>query len=83
MSPKHVKDLRESLELTQAEFGTALGVSRLTVSQYEIGFRKPGSTVLILLRVLDSLSKPRALELVKLLRSFAEKSLPKPKGRRA
>lgn len=82
MSPEGVKDLRAKLELTQAEFGEALGVSRLTISQYEIGFRKPGSTVLILLRVLESLSKARALELVKLLRSCAVEPSPKQKGRR-
>ena len=83
MSPEQIKALRVSLDLTQAEFGLALGVSRLTMSQYEIGFRRPGSTVLILLRVLDSRSKAKGLEFVKLLVSHAEVARPNRKPGRA
>ena len=83
MSPMQVKNLRGKLELTQAEFAKGLGLSRLTISQYETGFRQPGPTVLILFRVLDSLSKVRAHELVALLRSRAESSKPKRKRGRA
>lgn len=83
MSPEQIKDLREKLNLTQAELAKALGVSRLTISQYEIGFRHPGSTALVLLRVLDALSRVRAIELVALLRSHGDEERPKSKRRRA
>lgn len=83
MSPTQVKNLRAKLEFTQAEFANALGLSRLTISQYETGFRQPGPTVLILFRVLDSLSRVRAHELVALFRSHAESSKPKRKRGRA
>ena len=83
MSPAQIKNLRAKLEFTQAELAKALGLSRLTISQYEIGFRQPGTTVLILLRVLDSLSRVRAHELVALFRSHAGIATPKRKrGRR-
>lgn len=83
MSPEQIKGIRARLDLTQAELAQAFGVSRLTISQYEIGFRRPGSTALVLLRVLDSLSRARAKELVALLRSRADDEMPKRKRGRA
>ena len=76
MSPQQVKDLRNRLDLTQAEFASALGMARLTVSQYETGFREPKRISLLLLKVLDSLPKNRALELVGLFRSHSESLIP-------
>lgn len=83
MRPEQIKDVREKLGLTQAELAKSFGVSRLTISQYEIGFRRPGSTALVLLRVLDAFSRVRALELVELLRLHGDEERPKPKRRRA
>lgn len=67
MSPSKIKDVRTQLGLTQEQFAEALGMAKLTVSQYETGFRKPGPTVLILLTVIDSLPKKKALDLIELL----------------
>ena len=66
MSPSEIKEARIRLGLTQEAMAAALGVAKLTVSQYETGFRKPGPTALILIVVLDSLSKKKALELIAL-----------------
>ena len=83
MSPEQVKNLRAKLNLTQAELANALGLARLTISQYEIGFRQPMRTALIMLRVLESISKSRALEMVALLRLHADAATSKPKRGRA
>lgn len=40
---KHLKDLRESLGMTQEEFGKSVGVAKTTYNNYEIGARKPKS----------------------------------------
>jgi putative transcriptional regulator len=52
MSKKQVKDLRDSLELTQEEFATAIGVSRSLVNHWETGRRKPTGPAAILLQKL-------------------------------
>ncbi len=38
-----LKELRESLGLTQAEFGESIGVAKSTYNNYEIGVRDPKS----------------------------------------
>jgi transcriptional regulator with XRE-family HTH domain len=58
----------------------AFGVAKLTMSQYETGFRQPGPTALILLMVVDSLSNKKALELIELFRKAAKKFGPERKG---
>lgn len=72
MSPNNIKKLRLDLGLTQEEMAYALGVAKLTMSQYETGFRKPGPTVLILLAVLSSLPRKRALDLIEMLDKAAK-----------
>jgi len=44
--PKIIKDLRKSLGLSQAEFGSRIGLSGLTVSRYERGDIVPSVEVL-------------------------------------
>ena len=39
----HLKDLRESLHMTQAEFGASVGVAKSTYNNYETGIRDPKS----------------------------------------
>lgn len=43
MNKSEVKKLREFLGITQSEFAQELGISKLTVSQWETGYRKPSS----------------------------------------
>lgn len=40
---QHLKDLRESLGLTQSEFGKSIGVAKSTYNNYETGIREPKS----------------------------------------
>lgn len=40
---KNLRALRESLKMTQAEFGKSVGVSKSTYNNYEIGTREPKS----------------------------------------
>lgn len=72
MSPNNIKELRIDLGLTQEQMAYALGIAILTMSQYETGFRKPGPTVLILLTVLDSIPRKRALGLIEMLEKAAK-----------
>ena len=44
--PAHVTALREALGMTQAKFGAAVGVNKLTVSRWERGELKPGTAAL-------------------------------------
>ncbi len=73
MSPVEIKELRTGLGLTQESMAEALGVAKLTMSQYETGFRKPGPTALICLVVIKSLSKKRALEIIGMFRKASLK----------
>lgn len=73
MSPDRFRTIRLGLGLTQEELAKALGLGKKTVTQYEIGFRKPGATVAIIISVLGSLPERRAKEFLELLKSHAEK----------
>ena len=73
MSPSDIKTLRKRLKLTQKDLSYALGVSKLTMSQYETGFRKPGPTALVLLFVLETLPLRKAQELIQLLQQAARR----------
>jgi DNA-binding transcriptional regulator YiaG len=73
VSPNDIKTLRKRLKLTQKDLSYALGVSKLTMSQYETGFRKPGPTALVLLFVLEALTIRKAQELIQLLQQAASK----------
>jgi DNA-binding transcriptional regulator YiaG len=41
-TPAYLITLRQTLDLTQEEFGEAVGVDKMTVSRWERGDRKPG-----------------------------------------
>ena len=43
---KRIKDIRKSLNLTQSEFAKKLGVTSMTISRYENGFREPNLNML-------------------------------------
>ena len=63
MNPNKFNEIRMNLGLTQDELAKGLGLSKQTVSQYETGFRRPGKTVSIVMRVLASLPKDQANKL--------------------
>jgi DNA-binding transcriptional regulator YiaG len=48
-----IKNLRNSLELTQEEFGEILGVEKLTVCRWEIGLRECKGPAKILINILS------------------------------
>lgn len=73
MSPKRFKEIRLGLGLTQDDLSKALGVGAKAITHYETGFRRPGSTILIVMSILGSLSEKRANEFLMLLRLHAEK----------
>jgi len=73
MSPAKIKKIRMKLGLTQAQLAETIGVAKLTLSQYETGFRNPSKTVIILLMVLDGFSKSEAAEFLNLLKVNANK----------
>lgn len=73
MSPAKIKKIRIKLGLTQAQLAESIGVANLTLSQYETGFRNPSKTVIILLLLLDGLSRSEAVEFLNLLRLNAKK----------
>lgn len=73
MSPANIKKIRMKLGLTQAQLAETIGVAKLTLSQYETGFRNPSKTVIILLMVLDGLSRKETVELLDLLKLNADK----------
>lgn len=73
MSPAKIKKIRIKLGLTQAQLAETIGVAKLTLSQYETGFRNPSKTVIILLMVLDGLSRKETVEFLDLLKLNADK----------
>lgn len=48
----NIKKLRESLSLSQAEFGEMVGVSQSIVSRWETGERKPEKSKIKLIKIL-------------------------------
>ncbi len=42
-----IKEIRDSLKLTQEEFGKKIGVARNTIANYENGNRSPGKSVIL------------------------------------
>jgi DNA-binding transcriptional regulator YiaG len=59
MTRKEVRDAREKLGLTQAEFAERVGVARNTVVRWEAGTVAIGSTAAILIRLLAQQAPPR------------------------
>ena len=68
LDAKEVKRIRIKFRLSQEDFARLFGFSgSASVSNIETGFRKPGPTLIIMLRFLDSLSIKEAKKfLVKL-----------------
>lgn len=56
--PTTVKEIRESLKLSQAEFAKALNISVASVSAYETGRTKPGAKALEAIKALSGVELP-------------------------
>ncbi len=73
MSPQQFKKIRESFGLTQKEIANCLGLTQKTVSQYEMGFRKPGPTVQVVMEALDRVSAKQLKEILDIMKEVSEK----------
>lgn len=67
MSPVKFKQIRTKLGLTQEKMAETFGLAKLSVSQYETGFRRPSMLIMVLLSLLDSLPDKKAKELLILI----------------
>jgi DNA-binding transcriptional regulator YiaG len=55
MTPDAIRELRESLGLTQTQFARRLGITRqATVSEWERGERRPRPSVVLLMHTLKT-----------------------------
>lgn len=81
MSPSQIKKMRHKFQLKQEQMAAALGIGTLTLSHYEIGFRNPGGSALLLMSLLDSLPLKEALSLIDDLTVVAVKLEKKKKVR--
>ena len=55
-----IREFRKKFRLTQSELGIVLGLSPKAVSNIEIGFRKPGRSVIRLVQVINSVPSKQA-----------------------
>lgn len=78
MSPQHFKKFRESFGLTQSELALCFGLTQKTISQYEMGFRVPGPTVKVVVKVLEIMPVAQSAKLLQLMKEVAE--MPKKKS---
>ena len=58
MKPDEIRELRDKLRLTQAEFAARIGVSSITISRWERGVNRP-----VLLGLLGLVKAKRQLEI--------------------
>lgn len=58
--PEYVRSVRESLQLTQAQFARRFGLSERTIQEWEQGRAQPEGPARILLRVIAR--EPKAVE---------------------
>ena len=72
MNPQQFKKIRESFGLTQKEIANCLGLTQKTVSQYEIGFRKPGPTVQAIMKTLDRVSAKQLKDLLDIMNEVSK-----------
>ena len=72
MNPIEIKNLRLKLGLTQESLSEALGLAKLTMSQYETGYRRPNKTLIILFKILDLIPNKKAHELINSFRKVAK-----------
>jgi DNA-binding transcriptional regulator YiaG len=56
-TPTRIKELRQSLKLTQQTFGAMIGVTREYVNKLESEVRKPGKTMQILFDCIEEKKK--------------------------
>lgn len=70
MTPKEIAKIRRGLEMTQIEFGEALGVSPQTVSQWETGYRRASSLAVKAIEMLRELGSMEEGWRERLQRSF-------------
>ena len=59
--PAFISNLRQALGMTQAEFGEAVGVDKMTVSRWERGASRPGAEALERLRRMVARAKRRGV----------------------
>ena len=57
--PAFIRNVRQALQMTQAEFGDAVGVDKMTVFRWERGTTRPGAESLRRLRRLIARAKRR------------------------
>lgn len=57
MKADEIKNIRESLGLTQREFAQKLGVTPLTISHWETGSRRPSSLAVKAILMLEKIEK--------------------------
>jgi len=81
MSPKQFKEIREKLGLTQTQLADCLGLTQKAVSHYETGFRKPGTTVQVIMTAFEMLPDSQAKKLLAMMGEIAE-SLARKKAKR-
>jgi transcriptional regulator with XRE-family HTH domain len=67
VSPEKFKEIRVKLGLTQKELADIFGIAKLSVSQYETGFRSPSIVIMAMMSLLNSLSEKKAKELLVLI----------------
>lgn len=73
MTGTELRKMRERLGLTREEFAKIFGLSsHRVVMNIELDYRRPSKLTMILLRALDSLSKPKAQALLTLLRKHSD-----------
>ncbi len=81
MSPQQIQNFRETFGLTQGELAACLGLTQKTISQYEMGFRKPGPTVTVVILTLEILPVNQAKKLLGVMSSVTERLQDKSKRR--
>ena len=59
MTAPEIRRLRESLELTQAQFAKRIGAARETIARWELGTAKPKGLYLQALEKLKAKTKPK------------------------
>jgi len=74
MTSGEFKRIRAKFEMSQEQFAEMLGMSgKHAISNIEIGNRNPGKLTVVILRVLDSLPKRKAEELIGLMQKQGAK----------
>ena len=82
MSPKHFKEIREQLGLTQSELAKLLGLSgKAPISHFEIGFRIPSPLISAVMSYLESLPERKATAFIEEFQRHMDEVLKPTKGR--